>query len=290
MIEQSIVDYVNTYFLKKDEKVDLHSVAEGSLVEIPVVKSTKRTLRMTAILTIGIAAGAADSEIDPRLKSLKWTPNKKLELKSDDPLTLKWLEEGWIIREIRFKQDGKTVNSIYYRMGYRLFKYEHSLLLQQEKELKKELMQLEQGILQTIFPKEYPFVRKRMLEQIKEKVRTMSSEPNLAASTHFLKTWPLKKRMKFLHFILALLQISSSKEHFDWKEIGAVYYKKIGGSKEFDRNKEEFLEQFEVWSSDGADEFGLVSLGRITPVYFSGRLKGTYASYEFGPRSNQPFY
>ena len=48
--------------------------------------------------------------------------------------------------------------------------------------------------------------------------------------------------MKFLQFIVALVQIRSIKQQFDWKEVGATYFKTIGGSKVFDRNQEEFLQ------------------------------------------------
>lgn len=51
--------------------------------------------------------------------------------------------------------------------------------------------------------------------------------------------------MLYLEFLLALYQIRSEKFTFDWKEIGAVYYREIGGSKKFDAYKKDFLEALE---------------------------------------------
>jgi len=58
---------------------------------------------------------------------------------------------------------------------------------------------------------------------------------------------------------------------------------KIGGSKAFDRNKEEFIDELEALSGFPLSVLGLTSLGRITPLYFSGQLKGQFASYQYGP-------
>src|SRR5690606_37771179 len=82
---------------------------------------------------------------------------------------------------------------------------------------------------------------------------------------------------------LAFLRLGSSRQQIDWKEIGAAYYQTIGGSKVFDRNQEEFLELLEEWGGYPAVEFGLTSLGHITPVFFSGDVIGQYATFFHGP-------
>lgn len=46
--------------------------------------------------------------------------------------------------------------------------------------------------------------------------------------------WPFAKQLSFLHFLLAVGQLAATRQRFDWKEVGAVYYKEIGGSKKFD--------------------------------------------------------
>lgn len=87
-------------------------------------------------------------------------------------------------------------------------------------------------------------------------------------SLSFPTSWPLMKRLKYLHFVCAFCHISSLKESFDWKEIGAMFYKEIGGSKKFDADKEEFISEIEDWSQTSVQELGLTSLGQITPVFF----------------------
>lgn len=79
------------------------------------------------MITIGINhSEAKDTDIDILLKSLKLTPRKKLSLNHDDPQTLTWLEQGWILNEIRLNPDGRTVASQNYRMGHRLFQHQLS--------------------------------------------------------------------------------------------------------------------------------------------------------------------
>ncbi|KWZ78710.1 hypothetical protein HMPREF3213_02896 [Heyndrickxia coagulans] len=51
----------------------------------------------------------------------------------------------------------------------------------------------------------------------------------------------------------------------------------------FDRNKSDFLDLFEAWAGYPAEALGMVSLGNLTPVYFSGQVTGTYSSYHYGP-------
>lgn len=96
------------------------------------------------------------------------------------------------------------------------------------------------------------------------------------------KSWKQEKKLKFLYFIRAFLRISSVKDSFDWKEIGASYYQKIGGSKEFDKYKSEFIEQLEEWIMLPLSELGLSSLGQIVPVFFSGEVSGKYSKYLHG--------
>lgn len=62
--------------------------------------------------------------IDHKLESLAFTTRKKVNLDDRDPLTFRWLEEGWIIKEVRFEKDEKTVRTSHYRMGFHLYQYE----------------------------------------------------------------------------------------------------------------------------------------------------------------------
>ncbi|HUD01599.1 MAG TPA: DUF2399 domain-containing protein, partial [Rhabdochlamydiaceae bacterium] len=48
-------------------------------------------------------------------------------------------------------------------------------------------------------------------------------------------------------------------------------------------NKDEFIAQLEEWAQCPADSLGLTSLGKITPLYFSGQIAGRFSTYHFGP-------
>ncbi|MNJ46628.1 hypothetical protein D3C77_417630 [compost metagenome] len=84
-------------------------------------------------------------------------------------------------------------------------------------------------------------------------------------------------------FTLAIIDIASDKELYDWKEIGARYYGEIGGSKAFDADKEEFIAILEEWTSKPVSMIGLISLGKITPLFFAGHLIGQWSSFLPGP-------
>lgn len=282
-LNEKLLDYLNTYILKKGETLDVNIRTDGDIIDIPIIKSTKRTLRKVGVITIGTnLTEAKNTDIDFLLKSLKLTPRKKFSLKHDDPQTLTWLEQGWILNEIRLNPDGRTVASQNYRMGHRLFQHQLSLKKEQQEQLTEELNQLKNEMLEVHLEANQPMIKQQMLQHVSDKFMTVCEVNLLKESDLFPKTWTLHKRMRFLHFSLAFFRLGSSKLQMDWKEIGASYYQAIGGSKVFDRNQQEFLELLEEWSGYPAVEYGLKSLGHITPVFFSGDITGRYSSYSYG--------
>lgn len=283
MIDQNLFDYLSTYILRKGEQLDLEHLIHNRFIDIPIIKSTKRTLRRMGMITVGTLY-PEDSflEVDPSLEKLKLTPRKRFQLNDDAIQTLKWIEKGWIIKEYRFKPDGRTLESANYRMGYRLFQQQINRREQEKERLKNELNELNHAIRQVHIPSDSPFIKQKMFENIKQNAISVCHLEPLNDSTILPKTWSMNKRIKFLHFVLAFVQLGSSKDQFDWKEIGATYYQSIGGSKVFDTNQKEFLFHLEKWSDYPIVEFGLTSLGSITPIFFSGPLYGRYSSYEYG--------
>ena len=283
-LDENLLKYLHTYILKKGESIDRHYQANGSFIDLEIIRSTKRTFRKIGMITIGTDhKEIVGKEIDYLLKRLKLTPRKKLSLNHDDPQTLKWLENGWILKEIRLKQDGRTVASQSYRMSYRLFKEQLSREKQRIENITVELHELKNKILLVHLHENQPLIKQKMLQNIRKKYIAVSDIDQIKESKLFPQNWPFNKRMKFLHFMLAFLQLGSSRNKMDWKEIGASYYQTIGGSKVFDRNQQEFLDLLEEWSSYPAIEYGLISLGHITPVFFSGQVTGRYSTYDYGP-------
>lgn len=291
MMNRDEQQYIEKYILKNGERLDLkknQTSNDSHFSDVQIIRETERTFRVVGLLTL---LGNVDLEtnvvIDEALQKGKLTPTKKLHLKDNDPNTLRWLEQGWIIKEIRFKKDGKTQDLQQYRMGYRFYKHLQDLQRAKEEILKQEFSRIKTKFLLINQPQSDQ-VSKQRDRGIQACVGFISKISildllQLKDSANFPLKWPINKRLKFLHFLIAFLQICFRKKEFDWKEIGANYYKEIGGSKEFDQNKEEFINQLEVVSECNAALLGMTSLGKITPLYFSGQITGRFSTYSFGP-------
>lgn len=88
------------------------------------------------------------------------------------------------------------------------------------------------------------------------------------------ENWTGKRRLLCMHFIQAFISLATCKRSFDWKEIGASYDRRIGGSKKFDLYKHDFLTLVEEWAARPLPVLGLHSLGQITPICFAGEIIG----------------
>lgn len=284
-MDNHLTNFITQYILKNGEQLDLVSldITASGIADFVIVKRTARTLRKTGILSLKQDAHLqqADGAPDPLL--MKWTPGRRAVL-DDEAQAFKWLHEGWIMKELRLGQDGRTVESMRYRMGYRLFRY-----LQQhaEGERQEEGRQLEQFQLNAQALPDQPGAinYKAPNDLLLQRISTGRywTLEQLEQSAWFPPGWSIAKKISFLHLGLAIILIAGQKEMFDWKEIGAGYYGMIGGSKAFDSHKDEFISLLEEWSGVPALSLGLVSLGKITPFYFAGNLMGEWSSYQAGP-------
>lgn len=290
MLDRLIIDYINKSILKNLEQLDqkISSNPDYPFIDVKIIKQTKRTYRVVGMLTLSANSFVQNEESpDEELKQLNYTPRKKVKMDDYNHRTFQWLENGWIIKEVRFKKDEKTVDSIYYRMGYRFHKYEEEQVHKNKILLDQEYQNWKENAVSFVVKLEQQISNKHK-NGVQVLVNILfgiyhQSQQDLQVSSLFPVKWTLQKRLKFLHFVLAFIQLCSAKTNFDWKEIGAGYYKVIGGSKEFDMNKDEFITQLEEWAQYPADSLGLTSLGKITPLYFSGQLSGRFSTYHFGP-------
>ncbi len=288
MLQKDEQQFIEKYILKSGEKLDSSTnITDNSFfTDIKIVKKTERTFRIVGLLTISTNDNNLET-VDDELLESRLTPKKKINLNDHDPNTIRWFEQGWIIKEIRFKRDGRTPESQHYRMGYRLYQYMLNLQLEKEQEMELEFNNINSKF--RLIQSAPSFQISKQRENGILTCRTVMNEiftqqaSQLHDSVHFPTHWSLMKKMKFLQFMVAFLQISQQKPEFDWKEIGAGYYKEIGGSKEFDPYKDDFIDHLENLSQCPAALLGLTSLGKITPFYFSGQLTGKYSSYPFGP-------
>lgn len=285
MIEQSLLNYLNEFILKSGEELEwISRNTDNALMDVKIIKRSKRTYRIIGLLTIASETATIEDILDdPELEALALTARKKVYLDDQNRKTFYWLERGWIMKEVRFEKDEKTVKSSHYRMGFRLYQDEQLKLQEKEEQLKNEFTLLKKEIVANVFTQRNHLsgameTRMLALREIGTKLNKLDGN-EVDQSLYFPQKWALRKRLKFLHFVNAFSQLCLRTNEFDWKEIGAAYYQKIGGSKEFDAFKEEFMEQLEEWTDMRIDEFGLTSLGQIVPVFFSGQLRGRHATF-----------
>lgn len=285
MIDKAFHQYIKDFILKSGEELEWNqSNNTNYFKEVKIIKRSERIYRILGLLSLSIQMPKEEMIIDPELESLAFTTRKKIKLDDRDRQTFKWLEDGWIIKEVRFEKDEKTVSSSHYRMGFRLYQYEMLKFLNKEEQTQNEFIQIKNHFLEIVATEKEGFLHQRELGlQSIINVVSQFKQDDFGTSAEFPKKWSLRKRLKYLHFVSAFCRLSIKKEEFDWKEIGASYFQKIGGSKEFDSNKNEFLEQLEEWASVPLEMLGLISLGQITPVFFAGQLNGRYATYSWGP-------
>ncbi|OUQ86309.1 hypothetical protein B5G50_22310 [Brevibacillus brevis] len=286
MLDPLIITYINKSILKKDEHIDLQGnvYPDSPFVDVSIIRRTERTYRVVGVLTLmADEPDYIEESPDEELMRKISTVRKKINLDDNDPITLRWLEKGWIMKEIRFKKDQKTVTSIQYRMGYRLHKYREIQLRNKMDIIDQELRNWNQSAATLEYA--YEHTSKKELQTLVSIMNERYGQgfEDIRDSSLFPSKWSIEKRLKFLHFVLAFVQLALNKTNFDWKEIGASYYKEIGGSKEFDLFKDEFITHLENWAQCSADSLGLTSLGKITPLYFAGQIVGQFSTYQYGP-------
>lgn len=250
--------FIQVYFLKKDEIIEKVEQQEQLMVAT-MVKKTARTFRKVAHLKLTMNTEFT-SPLPKKLASYKFTPNAKRTLHETNDTIQQWLQQGWIVREIRYHTDGISVKEDYYRIGPAYIEAQHKSEQQQIVKQQQQMQALQQKAEQLALPE--------LFQQ--------AIEWNVLPAQ-----WTMKKRMKYVEFCLAFYALSLQKELFDFKEIGATLHDTIGGSKVFDQEREAFLAQLE---QSGIDPtlYGLVSIGKIVPIYFTGHVQNSVATYAIG--------
>lgn len=257
--------YSTKEFIEKFTCKSGESVEQLNDSEFQIHRWTVRTFK-----TLGnvLASEQYDTHPNEAIIKLNLKPNSR---RTTLPLSNKHLEEalhkGWIIQEVRFTGDGRTPHSTVYRMGPGLFAYEK---LKKEREsvtdrLLKEKLQAEIDMSVNVLPGTFL-----------QKIYAFSDEIKDSES------WTKDRIRKFHAFLIGYLQLRRLKSRIEFKEIGATYYKKIGGSKAFDNYKQVFIDRLEKWLNAPVNELGIISLGTIVSIYFTGSLRGEFSSYSSG--------
>ncbi|OUM90652.1 MAG: hypothetical protein BAA01_02190 [Bacillus thermozeamaize] len=297
MLPADILDYLQNHLLLANEEIDTLDIMEQTdRFDVPLIRRTARTRRKVATLTIGKKTepvSLAPAELVKQFPS----PRVKRSLKGSDEVYA-WLRDGWIIREVRYHPDEKSVQAEHYRMGLTLYRYQERVKKRQHQEKLEALghwlqacqAALNNGSPQPLQPSPVPESRQPVIQRYQELLQQLATACQSALLRQECSVlhsslpvdWPFAKQLSFLHFLLAVGQLAATRPQFDWKEIGAVYYKEIGGSKKFDGHKEDFLAALEEILEAPAESLGLLSMGTVTPIFFSGNMQGQTARYTFG--------
>lgn len=257
---QSTKQFLETYVCKAGE-----SITQVDEDEWEIQKWTTRTFK-----TLGnvFAASQFDAEPIDAIIKLKLKPNaRRQSLGLSAVQKEEALYKGWIIQEVRFRKDGRTPLSTQYRMGPGLFIYE---------KLKAEGLEIADDQLKQTLRTEIKVSREVVSTKFFEQIQQFSKE------TVDSESWGKERVRKFIHFLIAYLQLIRQQSRMEFKEIGATYYKRIGGSKAFDNYREAFVGRLEKWIDAPIQELGIVSIGTIVPVYFTGHMVGDYCHYSIG--------
>lgn len=286
LIPDHWMTYINEHILLKNESLDVLSAhAYNDLVDVPVIRRTARTRRVAARLTIG----CHHYNVPPaELIQAYHSPYTKKQM-ADTEEFYHWMKQGWVIREYRFEKDEKTVKAERSRMGYVLFQYKQKLAEEEKAvltdKLKRWVHQWEQmphiDAGQSPVQKETLDMFRNQMVKISETVAQFLQE---AKTTRLFPelSWAMNKQMVYIEFLLAFYQLAVKEDYFDWKQIGATYYQTIGGSKQFDRYKDDFIHQTEKLLDRPLHLLGLASIGTVTPIMFTGEMTGRAACYQYG--------
>ncbi|MEB7772433.1 DUF2399 domain-containing protein [Kurthia gibsonii] len=251
--------FLEATFLKKGETIERVEEIDGLFVFHIIKHTARRYLRVAQFKIAKKIVGQL--EIPKEIRALKFTPKAKRNLDVFNIENIyEWLQAGWIVQETRYNADGMTVASVDYRMGPA---YEQALQYKQQQTLEVEqehIKQLEAKSKQLNLP--IIFKQAMVDEQLP-------------------LNWSFSKRLRYKEFCLALYALYEKKGLYDFKEIGASLYDRIGGSKYFDVHREEFLGQL-AFSGIDVSLYGLVSTGKIVSIHFTGDVEHPYAKYTIG--------
>jgi hypothetical protein len=107
MIEESFQKYIKDFILKSGEELEWGQPKNDNfLLEVRIIKRSERTYRILGLLILSTQTfKIIETTNDHKLDALKFTPRKKVTLADDDRQTFKWLEEGWVLKEVRLEKD-----------------------------------------------------------------------------------------------------------------------------------------------------------------------------------------
>lgn len=284
MLPEKIRYYIESYFLRSHEEIDEHGLKllDGELIEVPVVKRTAKRRRKTREVLLNSNCDIEHFQLQEISKTFS-SPGVKRNWPSEEFDPYYYL--GALMKIINYELDEKSIKEISYVMGRPLFEFVRKIEEKKRTEEQDELTRLKcqyKRLKEIPFSEGIPIERTMYMNKILDlfdELLTFSSEKN---QQKLPAHWRHNKKILFLHFLLAFYLQMKTKIQFDWKEIGADYFSEIGGSKRFDAAKKEFLQILEELDFPPVSMAGLLSLGSIVYIPFSGQLSASMCEYHFG--------
>ncbi|BCG58605.1 Toprim sub domain-containing protein [Paenibacillus sp. URB8-2] len=295
MIDAEIVNFICSRYLSKGTELEPGTLSEsGRSFEIDIFRTGSRTRRRIGKITGGHADTGLSHEknVPEALERLFHSPKVRkgerelLREIQDESLCSGGLAEGWIMRKDLYGSDGKTVVRTEYVMGYTLY-----LHLERKKSRTRErekqtianwnarlgaILNERNTVKIDLAGEENRHLLWNFIEDIAAKIEHCTVVKEVSEVIwNKEQPWQGRKLEFYVDFIIALAEIAAARAHFDWKEIGARYYREIGGSKRFDPYKVEFLEEAEEQIGCPLPLLGLCSAGTVTPIFFAGELSGS---------------
>lgn len=268
--------FIETYILKRSEQIEWIDTENGDELYGYIVKRTPRVYHRLAEVWVSTHRPNPLLAPDKQLLHYKLSLHKAKPIATDDATLRNWFKEGWLVRKVTLSADGRTPKEKGYYMGPALHQY---LEQEQKQKIKQEIDRFnhfQKELRSCLIPSSIPPSFTQKINQI------LSSDYESFKKSEQLEHWTFHKRIVFLQFLVALLLLRETKVHFDFKEIGASYFQQIGGSKVFDRYKDDFLNLLELWLEDNVESIGITSHGRVHSVYFSGNVKGEFSQFQTG--------
>lgn len=265
--------FVKKHLLRKNEEIEWIEEERNILLGY-IVRRTPRTYRRLARIMITKEMPSEIKAPQQELLKQRLSIHRSKVLSFPQERIRQWLMEGFIVQKMRLSDDGRTSQSTTYWMGPALYQYQKRQAQKKSAEQEKQFNTLQNKLQKYVAVNNFQPLEKYIQKILAMDVETFAKDP-------FLLNWSRIKRMKFLEFLIALLSLRQHKKMFDFKEIGAFYYREIGGSKAFDRYREDFIRLLEDWVGE-KETIGLISQGKIMPIFFSGQVKGKYASFYEG--------
>lgn len=283
MFPNHIRDFITSNFLRLNEEMDEYGLKDmgSGFFEVPIVKRTAKRRRKTREILLNAQGTTSPMELQKLSKNFTSTGVKRNWTNEEgDPL----VQSGALMRLIDFRNDEKSIKDMYYVMGYELYQFIKEKEKGEQEELNNELQTLMNRYDEF---KEVPTLENMTQERLSYLLKIQDLFEQIISSVHkdnfkIPSNWRKNKQILFLHFLLAFYLQIKTKSQFDWKEIGANYYSKIGGSKKFDSVKKDFLDLLEELDFPPVSIAGLLSLGTITILPFSGPLVGSMSQFQYG--------